>query len=191
MSSYYRYTETDKNLPDSFHKSVSVGGRTLTLEFKWPSYIEQEVKNIDIAAYNRMTSQGLDDGTQIYDYYDYWNDVALYLTTHTSEEWIADTTKPKPFVLYSIPDADKDKWIEDQLDFYISCMDMLSFYNELLVWEVKINYRGYEISDAVNLGGWTEFPDGSFAFKFASSVKENIGREDLPYLDIYFEVYDE
>ena len=191
MSRYYRYTETDKNLPDSFHKSVSVGGMTISVEFIWPTYIEEEIHNIELAVYARMTSMGLDDGRQIYDFFDYWNDVAVYLTTHTSEQWIADTTKAKPVNLYQVADADKDAWIEEQLDFYIDCMDMLSFYNELLVWEVRISYRGYTLSNAVNLGGWTEFPDGSFAFKFASSVKENIGREDLPYLDIYFEVYDE
>lgn len=189
MSSYYRYTETELNVPDKFQRSVSVGGMSISIEFVWPAYIEEEVKNIDLAAYARMTSQGLDDGRQIYDYFEYWNSVAVYLTTHTSEEWIADTTQAKPVVLYSIPDADKDAWIEEQLDFYISCMDMLSFYNELLVWEVRISYRGYTLSNAANLGGWINFPDGSFSFRFASNDKEAIGRNDLPYLNIFFEVY--
>lgn len=191
MSSYYRYIETDVNVPDSFQKSVSVGGMSITLEFIWPTYIEEEIHNIELAAYARMASQGLDDGRQDYDYFTYWNDVAVYLTTHTSEQWIADTTKAKPINLYMIPDADKDAWIEEQLDFYIGCMDMFAFYNELLVWEVRMSYRGYTVSNAVNLGGWTEFPDGSFSFRFASSSKEHIGRDDLPYLAIYFEVNDD
>lgn len=191
MSRFFRYTETDRNLPDSFNKTITVGGKTILFEFIWPSYIEEELHNIDLAVYSRMTGQGLDDGTQIYDYFTYWTDVAVYLTTHTSEEWIADSTKAKPVILMQLPEEQRDAWIEEQLAFYIDCLDMYNFYNELLVWEVRITYRGYTLSNAVNLGGWTEFPDGTFAFRFASDTKERIGREDLPYLNIFFEVYDE
>ena len=191
MSKYYRYTETALNVPDSFHKSILVGRKNITIEFVWPSYIEEEIHNINLAAYSRMTSMGLDDGTQVYDYYDYWEDVSIYLNTHTVSQWIADTTKVKPVILLNLPSGDQEAWVAEQLDFFIGCLEMLDFYYELLVWEMRIQYGGYTLSVAGNLGGWTEFPDGTFAFKFASANKEHIGRNDLPYMNIYFEVYDE
>ena len=160
MSKFYKYTETASTVPDSFQKAINVGGKNLTIEFIWPSYIEEEVYNINLAAYARMAGQGLDDGRQLYDYFDYWEDTVTYLTTHTAEQWINDTTKAHP-------------------------------YNELLVWEVRISYGGETLSSAVNLGGWTDFPDGSFSFRFSSASKEHIGRSDLPLLNIYFEVFDE
>lgn len=189
MSTYYKYVETEVGVPNSFHKDIVVGGKDITIEFKWPAYIEEELHNIDLAAYARMTSQGLDDGRQTYDYYEYWNDVAEYLTTHTPEEWLADTSQAHPVVALDKTGDDLNTWVNEQLDFCSSCFDMYSFYTELLVWDISIKHNGYEITTAGVLGGWTEFPDGTFAFRFASDSKENIGRDDLPYMKIYFEVY--
>ena len=191
MSKFYKYTETASTVPDSFQKAINVGGKNLTIEFIWPSYIEEEVYNINLAAYARMAGQGLDDGRQLYDYFDYWEDTVTYLTTHTAEQWINDTTKAHPVVALSKTGDDLTDWLNEQMSFYFGCLEMLDFYNELLVWEVRISYGGETLSSAVNLGGWTDFPDGSFSFRFSSASKEHIGRSDLPLLNIYFEVFDE
>lgn len=191
MSKYYRYTETASEVPDKFQKTINVGGKNITVEFVWPTYIEGEVRNIELAAYAHMTGQGLDDGRQLYDYFAYWDDTSKYLTTHTAEQWIADVTKAHPVVALSKTGDALHDWLAEQISFYNDCLTMLSFYYELLVWEIKISYGGYTLSSAVNLGGWTEFPTGSFAFRFSSTSKEHIGRDDLPYLNVYFEVYDE
>lgn len=191
MSKYYRYTETAAEVPDNFQKTINVGSKNVTVEFVWPTYIEEEIHNIELAAYARMTSQGLDDGIQIYDFFDYWEDTTNYLMTHTAEQWLTDPTKAHPVIALSKTGDDLNNWLVEQISFYNDCINMLSFYYELLIWEIKISYGGYTLSSAVNLGGWTEFPTGSFSFRLSSTSKEHIGRDDLPYLNMYFEVYDE
>lgn len=189
MSNYYKYTMDRAEVPDDFIVTLGVGDKVLTLGFTWPSYIEEEVANINTAAETRMKSMGLEDGTQEYNFFNYWASVLAYLETHTIREWIDDATKVHPETLKQLSSPDDEDWVAEQVAFYLGCIEMLAFYNELLVWDIRVSSDKDTIHCAGNLGGWTQFPDETFAFRLASKSKTNIGRDDLPYMTIYFEVY--
>ena len=185
---YYRYIEVEKDVPFDFHKNISVGPLNLDIEFSWPYYIEYELNELILMAYSRMVSQGLEDGTQSYDYFEYWADVADYMTDHTFAQYKSDTTKVKVTNMLLLPDNEQEAWLNEQLTFFAELMNMVDFYDELLVWNITISYNGEQISNAGNLGGWQQFPDGSFSYRLFSPVKDRIRYKDLPYMYFYFEV---
>lgn len=188
MSLYYRYTLTEGAYPDSFVKSVYFANIAVSVSYYWPFYIEEEINNINEALNTRMKSMGLEDGTQTYDYLTYWSGVKEYLTTHTVQQWVEDDTQVHPQNIIGKDLSFQEDFVDEELDFYDDAVTMLDFYNEMLVWSISITYNGMTINCPLQLGGWTEFPDGSFSFRFASKHKDKIGKNDLYLFDIHFEV---
>lgn len=167
---------------ESYTTRVTAGKESILFEFSYPTYLTEERSRLLRVVDSIMRASGLYDGTTSYDYLAYWERLEEYLSTHTVQEWLQDTSAPSPPSRIMLS-SDPEKEYTEMYGVVLNIRQRLAQIDTLLVWVFRAT-RGEEvITGVVRLSGEHTFSIGECSFSFGSDSSDTrVTYDGLPYV---------
>lgn len=178
MSIYSGYLQDSNISPNE--QEFGAGDYSLSFTFSWPENEQIQYDNLITNLTNSANNDPLvdEEGNYIrdYDYIDYWLGV-------TSE------TVMWPVSMRNLSEEGKQEYIEQKQAECMALKELKEQYKELLYWNFVCTDGTKTTTGLLHLGGWFCFAENGYQFRFVSD-KEEIGRDDLKYVEIEVQVND-
>lgn len=185
----YVYALADDIKGDTdFSINVSVGNDLFICRFLWSIVTQEQYDKLENMLARRAHTDPLTDGTTFNRDYD-WLTYLAPLITMTEEEFT---------VWYNTQDMLPQNWrnkpihtvyvnIMDAKPEVLELTDYRTLLRESLNWQVEVHRGDDTLVTTVRLGGWVDYDTGK-AFRFVAPGYTTIGKDDLQYVTMEFDV---
>lgn len=175
---------------DSFTQTIQAGNLNLSCVFQWPTEIQEQYD----AYLLRVTQAAQTDPIKLtngsynrdYDYVDYYASLA---NVSDLSAWLAAQTE-LPVSLSGQSLSYQLALLQTRIDTCVDLQAIFVQFKEDLCWQVTITENTDITIASVILGGWYRNQDSTYAFRFVSDGRTDIGKNDLTYVTMECEVYE-
>ena len=175
MKLYTGYLQDTDNVSPN-QQEISAGSHALLFTFQWPedeqtqyNVLEQNIQN---AAHNDPLVLADGNYKRDYDYVDFW----LHADLEATIEW--------PLSMLNKTSEGRGTYLQEKQAECLVLDELRDQYKELLFWNFTCDDGDKITTGILHLGGWFCYGErGTYRFRFVSE-KEEIGRNDLSYVQI-------
>ena len=175
---------------DDFTTAVQVGTHAASLRCTWAiasneqsDILEKSIREASLR--DPLISRDKMTISRAYDWVEFYYNIRYA----DLEQWF-NTADMIPQSITGMSTSQAVSVIQQRVVIAESTVNLRTLYKETLRWQ--FTWKGDEdtITGFIQPGGWYRWQDRSYAFRFVSD-REYIGKDDLPYIKVEIEVYDE